>query len=126
MPRHNHLLPRQGADVNVVADLINLLSKKWKEGVISTLFDPQVAHAILAIPISQNEHLDRLIWYPSRTSNYNVKSGYIMANQNLHLNDYALASSSLVWNTCGRLKSPTNVSYLGGSISKMLYQLGLN
>ncbi|CAN6724078.1 unnamed protein product [Malus baccata var. baccata] len=62
-----------------VRDLIDPISKSWKEGVITEGFNRDEARTILSIPLSKSGCLDRLVWHYTVNGDYSVKTGYGVA-----------------------------------------------
>lgn len=49
----------------------------WNQALVRSIFTPQIAEHILNTPILEREH-ERLIWNPSLTGSFSVRSAYKM------------------------------------------------
>ncbi|KAM1520037.1 hypothetical protein ACFX15_022281 [Malus domestica] len=59
-----------------VRDLIDPISKSWKEEVILAGFNRDEARKILSIPLSKSGCHDRLVWHYTVNGDYSVKTGF--------------------------------------------------
>ncbi|OMO73078.1 reverse transcriptase [Corchorus capsularis] len=62
--------------LHLVRDLIDPARRKWKEDVISQLFNRDEAKSIVQIPIGPPNIHDKLVWHFTNDGEYTVKSGY--------------------------------------------------
>ena len=65
--------------IQIVTDLINSTNATWKTNIINQIYDQDINHQILAIPlpkISPYSTLDKIIWLYSTTGEYQVKKAY--------------------------------------------------
>ncbi|KAM1763521.1 hypothetical protein ACFX11_002859 [Malus domestica] len=60
----------------MVRDLIDPVSKSWKEEVISAGFNQDEVRQILSIPLSKSGCCDKLVWHYTVNGDYSVKTGY--------------------------------------------------
>ena len=71
------LSPRvEGRGVNLVADLIDSISKEWKGNIIDNLFHDFEAAIIKNMPLCKSIQDDVLIWPFNPNGVYSVKFGY--------------------------------------------------
>ncbi|XP_071721820.1 uncharacterized protein [Rutidosis leptorrhynchoides] len=61
-----------------VLELINPATGTWNEPLLSSMFDDRRVQEILATPIGLPNEDDKLVWMPTNTGEYSVKSGYSM------------------------------------------------
>ena len=65
----------------LVRDFIDQETGTWNYSLVRNSFPQEVAKAILKITIPQAEEQDTLVWFPSKTGEFSVKSAYLMENQ---------------------------------------------
>ncbi|KAM2745333.1 hypothetical protein PS2_021080 [Malus domestica] len=68
--------PKDSLEEIKVRDLIESVSKSWKEEVISAGFNRDEARKILSIPLSKSGCHDRLVWHYTVNGDYSVKTGF--------------------------------------------------
>lgn len=62
-----------------VNQLIDPVTKTWKEEVVTRTFYESHAKGILDVPLSWTDECDKLVWHFSRSGKYTVNSGYMAA-----------------------------------------------
>lgn len=67
---------REEMEMSRVADLIDHRTGKWKKEIIESLFLPEIANQIIAMPLSVNGGEDRRIWRFTKNGMFTVKSAY--------------------------------------------------
>ncbi|CAN6573468.1 unnamed protein product [Malus baccata var. baccata] len=103
-----------------VRDLIDPISKSWKEGVVTEGFNRDEARTILSIPLSKSGCLDRLVWHYTVNGDYSVKTGYGVA-MNLMENgalgkkgrgaSSVLRMNNLSWKRIWKLQVPNKIKF---------------
>ncbi|KAM2632785.1 hypothetical protein EV1_023480 [Malus domestica] len=103
-----------------VRDLIDPISKSWKEEVISAGFNRDEARKILSIPLSKSGCLDRLVWHYTVNGDYSVKTGYgvamnLMENGALGRKGRGAPSehrkNKLIWKMIWTLQVPNKIKF---------------
>ncbi|KAA3480252.1 reverse transcriptase [Gossypium australe] len=71
-------IPNQANNVNIelVSDLIDATSRKWKSEVIRDTFASNIAEKIMQIPLSEIAHEDLEVWRGEPTGEFSVRSAY--------------------------------------------------
>ncbi|KAM1406093.1 hypothetical protein ACFXTH_000797 [Malus domestica] len=101
-----------------VRDLIDPVSKSWKEEVISAGFNRDEARKILIIPLSKYGCHDRLVWHYTVNGDYSVKTGYgvainLMENGALGRKGQGAPSehrkNNLIWKKIWTLQVPNKI-----------------
>ncbi|KAL3519958.1 hypothetical protein ACH5RR_018107 [Cinchona calisaya] len=67
---------RDNVLVHFVADLISPETRTWNMDLFQALFPPSISNEIVKIKIPVMTEPDSLIWVPSMSGNYSVKSAY--------------------------------------------------
>lgn len=88
--------PMEGLEDLRVADLIDPVDRVWQPHLLQGLFTNHEAEAILKIPLSLRNPVDRLVWHFDRSGRYNVKSGY-WAWKSISAAPTIASSSSILW-----------------------------
>ncbi|KAM2894429.1 hypothetical protein FF1_009666 [Malus domestica] len=68
--------PKDSLEEIMVRDLIEPVSKSWKEEVISAGFNWDEARQILSIALSKSSCYDRIVWHYTVNGDYSVKTGF--------------------------------------------------
>ncbi|KAM1559490.1 hypothetical protein ACFX1Z_002858 [Malus domestica] len=104
----------------MVRDLIDPVSKSWKEEVISASFNRDEVRQILSIPLSKSGCCDRLVWHYTVNGDYSVKTGYgvamnLMENGALGRKGRGAPSehrtNNLAWKQIWRLQVPNKIKF---------------
>ncbi|XP_059310845.1 uncharacterized protein LOC132062256 [Lycium ferocissimum] len=70
-----------------VFDLIDSESSTWKLAMLSGLFCEGDIKAILSIPLSRSDGIDRLLWHFTQSGSYEVRPGYHLAKSLLEAHE---------------------------------------
>ncbi|KAK5812542.1 hypothetical protein PVK06_027977 [Gossypium arboreum] len=82
-------------ELELVSDLIDCLSRKWKTELICSTFNEEVAHKILQIPISGTSHADFQVWKGEQSGEFSVRSAYkLLQNSLLDPRSYLIQAKS--------------------------------
>ncbi|XP_062028495.1 uncharacterized protein LOC133744394 [Rosa rugosa] len=96
-----------------VSDLIDHQNQTWNFASVSTLFNPNVVHHILSIPLPRNSMHDQLIWSYEKRGFFTVKSAYWAAREQVLGSALATTSSGNpfkeLWRRLWRTKVPGKV-----------------
>ncbi|KAM1648372.1 hypothetical protein ACFX1Q_010398 [Malus domestica] len=104
----------------MVRDLIEPVSKSWKEEVISAGFNWDEARQILSIALSKSSCYDRIVWHYTVNGDYSVKTGYgvamnLMENGALGRKGRGTPSehrrNNLVWKKIWTLQVPNKIKF---------------
>ncbi|KAM2701019.1 hypothetical protein EV2_002895 [Malus domestica] len=104
----------------MVRDLIDPVSKSWKEEVISAGFNQDEVRQILSILLSKSGCCDKLVWHYTVNGDYSVKTGYgvamnLMENGALGRKGRGARSehctNNLVWKQIWRLQVPNKIKF---------------
>ena len=59
-----------------VKELVDQQTKQWDRGKVTTLFEEVTHQEILAIPLTQVEEEDKVVWKVNKSHDFSVKSAY--------------------------------------------------
>ena len=59
-----------------VKELVDQQTKQWDRGKVTTLFEEVTRQEILAIPLTQVEEEDKVVWKVNKSHDFSVKSAY--------------------------------------------------
>lgn len=59
-----------------VKELIDTLSTEWNRSLIYQMFSPKEAETICSLPLSKGRADDKMIWRPSHTGQFIVKTTF--------------------------------------------------
>ncbi|KAL7245772.1 hypothetical protein ACSBR2_000999 [Camellia fascicularis] len=104
-------LKPDGCQVQWVGDVINSTHAVWDRDKLLGTVNQEDVNNISVIPISSEGQADTLIWHYTNKGNYEVKSGYQVARQELSKARPSVASSSVqppksFWKFIWSLKVP--------------------
>jgi hypothetical protein len=94
-----------------VSEFIEENPVQWKETMIRTIFEPEEAELICNIPLSNYHHMDKMIWHPTSSGEFSVKSAYHLEKKQ---QDRKQGESSnqgrgqAIWKTIWGLKVPNS------------------
>ena len=71
--------PRILTDFPMVSTLIDSESRRWKVGLVRSIFLPFEANTIMNIPLSYNLLEDKIIWIGNKRGEFTMKSAYYIA-----------------------------------------------
>ncbi|KAL4335266.1 hypothetical protein GQ457_07G037440 [Hibiscus cannabinus] len=92
--------------LHTVSDLIDQESREWKTTLVQEFFNPEDAEAILSIPLSSHEQMDRLVWCGEHSGIYSVRSGYKRLLSAPSLRD----SDSVLFKKLWKSKCPSKIN----------------
>nr|ABN08723.1 Polynucleotidyl transferase, Ribonuclease H fold [Medicago truncatula] len=101
LPSHKPSTPMPAHHEDLTVNyLLNLEGLSWNQQIVTSIFNPQDAAAILSIPLHNRLLSDTRIWKTTTTGNYTVKSAYRICSDLLHPHDSAHNNSSWmnIWN----------------------------
>ena len=99
-----------------MSDFIDHDSNSWNLSSVSNLLPPAALNAILATSFGSSADSDRLIWFPSGSGIYSVKSGYKTAVSNLATShsinqNQSTSISPLVWKWIWKIRVPPRIKH---------------
>ncbi|KAA3475512.1 reverse transcriptase [Gossypium australe] len=63
-------------EIELVSDLIETTTRKWKNDLIQNTFPENTAQKILQIPLAEEEHEDFQVWRGEHSGEFTVRSAY--------------------------------------------------
>jgi hypothetical protein len=108
-----------------VSDLIDQVTKTWKEEEVKSLFYPPDAEAVLQIKIPSFEGEDFIAWHHEKNGKFSVKSAYRLGMDSLHRDKQESTSSKPsgereLWKFIWNANIPPKSKCLPGSLPQIL------
>ncbi|MBA0575828.1 hypothetical protein Golob_024874, partial [Gossypium lobatum] len=77
-------------ELQLVSDLIDNSSRKWRSDLINSTFQEDTARKILRIPLAETEHEDTQVWKGELSCEFSVRSAYKLLQDAFTADDYLL------------------------------------
>ncbi|KAB1997650.1 hypothetical protein ES319_D12G038100v1 [Gossypium barbadense] len=81
--------------ISMVSELIDQAQQRWKEDVITSIFDAEEAAAILCIPLPRSVEEDKVVWMGDCTGEYSVRGGYRVLINSGNTNENSLHNTEV-------------------------------